>query len=74
MFLVQSRLVQEEYLTTMVQNLSMESPAQVTIVTKHIHNNTDTPSKNIFDKEECGDVFYHERYDDQGKCGEIVDS
>ena len=50
-FLVQSRLGQEEGRTTMVDNVSMAAPAQVTIGTKHNQNNTDAPSKKNSDKE-----------------------
>ena len=34
----------------------MADPAQVTIFTKRTQNNMDTPSKNNFDKEECGEI------------------
>ena len=50
MFLVQSHIGQEEGQTTMVDNVLMEWPAQVTIGNKNTQDITDTPYKNIFDK------------------------
>ena len=47
----------------------MAASAKFTIDTNHTQNNTDTPFKNNFDKEECGDIF-----DDQDKGGEILDN
>ena len=58
----------------MVDNGSMEDPTQVTIGTKNTQNTMDTPSKNNFDKEECGGIVDDDGYDNQGKCGEIVDN
>ena len=49
-FLVQSRLGQEEGQTTMVDSGSMAAPATVTIGTNHTQNTMDTPFKNNFDK------------------------
>ena len=46
----------------MVDNLLMVAPAQVTIGTNYTHNTTGTPSKNNFDKEECGEIVYDEWY------------
>ena len=40
----------------MVYNLSMAAPAQVINGTEYTQNTMDTPSKNSFDKEECGDI------------------
>ena len=34
----------------------MASPSLVTTGTKYNHSTTDTPSKNNFDKEECGEI------------------
>ena len=67
MFLVQSHLVQEEGRTTILDNVSMEAHVQVTIGTNHTHNTKDIPSKNNFDKEECGEIVNDEGYDDQDK-------
>ena len=58
----------------MVDNVLMAAPAQVTIGTNHTKNNTDTPSKKKFDKQECGDIVDDEGYDDQDKGGDIVDN
>ena len=58
----------------MVDNGSMAAPAQVTLGTKHTQNTTDTPSKNNFDKEECGEIVDDEVDDDQDKGGGIVDN
>ena len=54
MFLVQLRIGQEEWQTTMVDNAYMESHLQVTVGTNYTQNTMDTPSKINFYKVECG--------------------
>ena len=46
-----STIGQEEGQKTIVDNVLFAAPSQVTIVTKHTNNTTDTPSKNNLDKE-----------------------
>ena len=73
MFLVQLRIGQEEWQTTMVDNAYMESHLQVTVGTNYTQNTMDTPSKINFYKVECGQIVDYEGYDYQVKGGEIVD-
>ena len=47
----------------------MAAPSQVTIGTKHTKNNTDTPSKKDYYKEECGEKVDDEEDYDQKKYG-----
>ena len=42
--------------TTITDNESMVDPAQVNMGTKHTQNTTDTPYKNNYDKEDCGEI------------------
>ena len=58
----------------MADNRFIAAPAQVTIGTNYTHNTTGTPSKNNFDKEECGDIVDYQGDDDQYKGGYIVDN
>ena len=58
----------------MVDNGSMTAPAQVTIGTNHSQNTTDTPSKNNFNKEECGEIVDEEGDNDQNIFEDIVDN
>ena len=52
----------------------MVDPAQVNMGTKHTQNTTDTPYKNNFDKEDCGEIVDDEWYEYQENGVEIVDN
>ena len=58
----------------MVDNGFMAAPEQVTTGTDNIQNTTDKPSKNNFNKEECGEIVDDKGDYYQEKCGEIVDN